>query len=370
MPKKSPFSEEQQKRIIFLWGKHENLTIVCHKFAVEFGIERHPRLLPKDVAFKRVIDRFNKTCSTKIKSPPGKEKTVRVQPIQDQVKTLMRNDMTLSIRQIAQELGISKDSVWKIIRKDLNWYPYKPKNVVPLTERHKGLRVEFSKWLRSKPEDFPNSVIFTDEKMFEERCRSNTQNERYWAPCGQDPEIYNESRVVGGPKLMCWAAIVDGKIVTHWFERGENVNNVVYLNMLKEVLWPAVRGIATRRQLWFQQDGARAHTVDKVLDWLREKFGDRIISLNSDVIWPPKSPDMAPNDYYLWSVCLREIARVKPNTINDIKELVTDYLASLDRDEVRRAVLNINKRARACIKVGGGHFEHKLKKLTSEANEE
>ena len=65
-----------------------------------------------------------------------------------------------------------------------------------LEPRHKRDRREFCTWLLNKSEDFPTTVIWTDEKMFEERTRPNKQNERYWAV--EDPEITDECRVVGG----------------------------------------------------------------------------------------------------------------------------------------------------------------------------
>jgi hypothetical protein len=47
---------------------------------------------------------------------------------------------------------------------------------------------------------------------------------------------------------------------------------------------------------YFQQDGAIAHTARASMTLLRDMFGDRIISKD---IWPPRSPDFKPPDYYL-----------------------------------------------------------------------
>ena len=44
--------------------------------------------------------------------------------------------------------------------------------------------------------------------------------------------------------------------------------------------------------------------------------------------------------------------------------------STLDLEEIRRAMANVRKRAAACIKCGGGHFEHVLKKAKNEAVEE
>ena len=43
-------------------------------------------------------------------------------------------------------------------------------------------------------------------------------------------------------------------------------------------------------------------------------------------------------------------------------EVVSDFVASLDPAEVRRAVRDVRPRAELCVKMDGGHFESKLKK--------
>ena len=91
-------------------------------------------------------------------------------------------------------------------------------------------------------------------------------------------------------------------------------------------------------------------------------FGTRVISGNTEIPWPARSPDKAPCDYYLWGNCEAEIRRVKPSTLEELKEVVTDFCDSLDEEEVRRAVRDVRPRAELCLKMGGGHFESQLKK--------
>ena len=75
-----------------------------------------------------------------------------------------------------------------------------------------------------------------------------------------------------------------------------------------------------------------------------------------------RSPDQAPCDFWLWSICEAEVRRVKPKTLDDLMEVVSDFVASLDPAEVRRAVRDVRPRAELCVKMDGGHFESKLKK--------
>ena len=53
--------------------------------------------------------------------------------------------------------------------------------------------------------------------------------------------------------------------------------------------------------MWYQQDGATCHTARITMDLLRGEFGEHFISRSGPVNWPPRSCDLAPLDYFLWS---------------------------------------------------------------------
>ena len=93
--------------------------------------------------------------------------------------------------------------------------------------------------------------------------------------------------------------------------------------MLKAIVWPKVCRTVSSRQLWFQQDGATVlDTTLRARAWLQQKFGQRVISRHMDRPWPAKSPDLSPLDYWFWSVAMRELARVPPNSIEEMKTTV------------------------------------------------
>ena len=69
-----------------------------------------------------------------------------------------------------------------------------------------------------------------------------------------------------------------------------------------------------------------------------------------------------PLDYFLWGICEAEIRRVKPKTLDDLKEVVSHFVESLEEEEDRRAVRAVRPRAELCIKMDGGHFESQIKK--------
>ena len=89
---------------------------------------------------------------------------------------------------------------------------------------------------------------------------------------------------------MAWVGIVNGRVLPiHWFDG--NVTADAYLKMLKGVVWPAIR---REKGLWFQQDWARVHTTNEVLDFPQKKFDGRVISNRLNMSWPAKSPDSNP----------------------------------------------------------------------------
>ena len=82
-----------------------------------------------------------------------------------------------------------------------------------------------------------------------------------------------------GEKIMIFVAIVDGQIsIVHAFDKSQTENGTCYLALLKEVVWPALRYKATRKGYWWMQDGAPPHCSSLAMEFLIEKFQDRVIS--------------------------------------------------------------------------------------------
>jgi len=51
----------------------------------------------------------------------------------------------------------------------------------------------------------------------------------------------------------------------------------------------------------------------------------------------------------------------KPNTIDKLKKVLQTVWDGLPQNSINKAVLSFIKRLRACVKAGGGHFEHVFK---------
>ena len=148
-----------------------------------------------------------------------------------------------------------------------------------------------------------------------------------------------------------------------------SVNSEVYLRAVQKIL----SNIPNEQieMLWWQQDGASVHTAKIVMQYLRERFGDRIISRTAKYIWSAHSPDLNPLDYSVWGIFENHVNHVNPQDkiglINTVNEAANELF--MDQDLVRKIILNIKKRAKLCVEQKGGHFEHLLK-LKNYENEE
>ena len=105
-----------------------------------------------------------------------------------------------------------------------------------------------------------------------------------------------------------------------------------------------------------------------VMEFLRRKFGDRIISRFATHIWPASSPDLNPMDFSFWGQAMSHVSRCQPKTINQLKTIVEDFAANMDEEMVRKMARSVYGRSKLCIEQGGGHFEHLKAKASRKLN--
>ena len=108
--------------------------------------------------------------------------------------------------------------------------------------------------------------------------------------------------------------------------------------------------------IWFQQDGAACHTAEPTLDVLRPIFEDRIISCRNDVIWPPRSCDLAPLDYYLCDTVKDKCYADKPEIIDSLKDNIREAIGELQLHTIDNMLKNLTHRVGYCMASRGSHL--------------
>ena len=106
----------------------------------------------------------------------------------------------------------------------------------------------------------------------------------------------------------------------HAFKIKLNVNGERYRAILEDYLWPELDELDIN-DMWFQQDGATRHTARVTIDLLKGKFGERVISRNGPVEWPPRSCDLTPLDFFLWGHIKSLVYVNKLATVDDLKDM-------------------------------------------------
>jgi hypothetical protein len=105
-----------------------------------------------------------------------------------------------------------------------------------------------------------------------------------------------------------------------------------------------------------QQDGATPHTANTTT-FMQEFFGERVIGGG---LWPPRSPDLTPPDFFLWGCLKDRVYRNNPRNLEELKHNTEANVNSVNEQTLRNVAWNIVKRVDACLYEGGGHFQHLL----------
>ena len=231
-------------------------------------------------------------------SRSGRPSTSRTADNVERVKQMVRGDRRLTVRMIADELEINRDSVWKIITEDLGMRKICAKMVPKLLDDdQKERRVEVCQdileHLQTEP-DLLQRVITGDESwIFEYDPETKRQSLQWKCPSSPRPKKARQSR--SKIKLML-IAFFDARGIVHmeFLPQGQTVNQHVY----KEILRRLLRSVREkRRELWqdnawlLHQDNAPAHNALSIRQFLAER--------NVTVLdHPPYSPDLAPCDFF------------------------------------------------------------------------
>jgi len=138
------------------------------------------------------------------------------------------------------------------------------------------------------------------------------------------------------------------------------VNGQRYHHLLLSYVLPKLRELPEEVQsaMIFQQDGAPPHIFTPVKNLLREFFGDRIISRHFPNLWPPRSPDLNPLDYWLWGYLGQRVFQRGPKSILQLKDAIREEISALISDQLRDAVESFSGRVAAVIENDGAHIEH------------
>lgn len=291
----------------------------------------------------------------------GRTRSQRTLNAEPRILDSVEENPGVSIRRLSAQIGVSEFVVWRTLNEQ-GLHPYHVQKVQALQPGDELRRQQFCGWLIQKCAEEPNflrSILFTDEAGFTRDGVFNVHNTHIWSD--ENPHAIRESHHQQKFSVNVWAGIIDNILVGPYI-LPNRLNGPEYLRFLREVLPDLLDDVPlqTLQRMWYLLDGAPAHYAREVVTHLNVAYPDRWIGRNGPVLWPPRSPDLTPCDYFLWG-CMKQI--VYSEAINTQEQLThrIEMAAQQIRDmpnvfsKVRDSML---RRAQACIDNGGLHFEH------------
>lgn len=327
-------------------------------FRLHFNIPRRDPVPHRNViaAWVRALE---ETGSTTRPRGMGRPKTVRTPENVATVRAAVEQSPTRSARKHATALNMSNRSLRRILHQDLTFHPYKMMIVQELMPPDFQNRVNRAQEMLNRIP--PRSTFFSsDEAHFHLSGAVNKQNFRYSSDT--NPRQLHE-RPLHSPKVTVWCAISKfGVIGPYFFEedgRTTTVNAQRYVSMLETFFEPELEQLAGEQDLgdiWFQQDGATAHTAIISMTKLREMFPARLVSLRGDLGWPARSPDLSICDFFLWGYLKEKVFKHRPHTLEELKTRIREEIATIPVDMCQKAVESFRNRLHQCIAAEGHHL--------------
>lgn len=183
----------------------------------------------------------NGTIKNLNKTNSGRRRSARTEETIENVKARITTGPSASLRKLAAETGLSKDSIHTILKKDLGLKPYKIQESQELLVGDQKTRLDFCKKVKSmiqSGELDPGNIIFSDESHVYLHSSPNKQNSRQWL--AQKPDT-RSSVPLHSQKVTVWCGFNSRKVFGPYFYEDSESGKAVtvtkerYTEMLAQI---------------------------------------------------------------------------------------------------------------------------------------
>ncbi|GFW84899.1 putative transposable element [Trichonephila clavipes] len=188
--------------------------------------------------------------------------------------------------------------------------------------------------------DFHKRILISDEAHFWLNGYVNKQNCRFWSEA--NPQVYVETPL--HPETLtvrCALCLVE------FFKNDEGHNVTVngdrYRAMINNFFIPELNNHDVQ-ELWFQKDGTICNIARATIDFLKDTFGDHLISRFGPVNWPPRWRDLTPLDYFWWGYVKSLVYADKPQTLAHLEDNIIRVIADIRPQMLEKVFENCTSR--------------------------
>lgn len=285
----------------------------------------------------------------------GRPSTSRTDDNVTRVRDLLNTDRRLSTRLVADELGLSQSTVWRIVTDDLQMRKVCAK-LVPkiLSPEQKERRLtdcqDMLDRLVADPNFLDKTVTGDESWVYEYDPETKRQSEEWHTAASPKPKKARMSRSRVKSMLIVF---FDGKGLIHkeFVPSGQTVTGVFYAGVLRRLRDRINRVRPEIKQDWIlHHDNAPPHTARVTTETL-EKMPVTLLPQ------PPYSPDLAPSDFFLFPLIKRDLKGKRFDTIDDVQEATTTALNRLSAEDFQSGYEQWKKRWQRCVDAQGAYFE-------------
>lgn len=355
---KMNYSSEELGDMMYILGECDRNPFLASRVYRQ----RYPaRRIPETKSFERLRRRFDAHHRIDYLGPVRTKPVIGNEANNMQVLLSAIENPHVSARELSAEIDISDRSVRRIFKLHKQ-HPYHIIKQHGLEGEDHNLRMEFCNWAIDRENNAPNffqNVMFSDESSFTNTSMPNRRNLHFYS----DTNPYFTRRIPNQRRwsINVWAACLGPYIIgPHFFEG--SLTGVRYLDFLQNTLPELLENVPLniRQNMWFQHDGAPAHSTLAVRNFLNNTYPGRWIGRGGPVSWPARSPDLTPLDFFVWGYVKGKVYRQPPTTVVDMRNRIVAAFETITEGmmtDVYRSFLN---RSQVCIQQGGGQFEHAL----------
>jgi len=118
----------------------------------------------------------------------------------------------------------------------------------------------------------------------------------------------------------------------------KTITGFAYLDLLEQYVFPQIETFeqGTVSRVIFMQDGAPPHFSCFVTDVLNERLPDAWIGRGGPILWPPRSPDISPLDFFLWGYFKNIVYAEKIRNMQHLQERITSAIENVRRDMIQK----------------------------------
>ena len=295
----------------------KSYTVVRRSFRSIPGY--HSKNLPSTAALRYIINKFE-AHGTLLDRRSSKKRIISCKQV-NEAKHLCRNKQRISLRIAARKLRFSTRKVSDILRICLLEKAFKAKIRLRLTECQRRNKVAASQALLEQ-KDVLQHTRFTDESWFFSNGIEQKRNQYFWALSKDAVESIQSQ--LAPIKVMVWGAVsVNDLIGQYFFHKNRShipVNNETYQDC---ITWFAQQLKSCRKvsRSYFLEDGTAPHTALTTRRMISDIFGDRVIGNHFRLPWPPYSPDLTPDDFWLWSTLKKMVFNNRNEPFSSVASL-------------------------------------------------